>query len=129
MFSCLTISDKVLLQGFYVFFLLNLIVFFKGKMSKFSSVVSQVLAYAQQSRESSNYEQESLSERMREYKRQIDRQSRQSLNVYHGASKGDGMPPFTRTSHKVIETVMQSAAQGKVFSDMMFIYLSSTCFC
>lgn len=94
-----------------------------------SVLLCQVLAYAQQSRESSNYEQESLSERMREYKRQIDRQCRQSLNVYHGASNGDGMQPFTRTSHKVIETVMQSAAQGKVFSDVMFIHLSSTCFC
>ncbi|KAE8123785.1 hypothetical protein FH972_018714 [Carpinus fangiana] len=76
--------------------------------------INQVLAYAQQSRESSNYEQESLSERMRDYKRQIDRQSRQSLNVYHGASNGDGMQPFTRTSHKVIDSVMQSTAQGKV---------------
>jgi hypothetical protein len=109
------------------------LVFFNGKTSKFSSVVSQVLAYAQQSRESSNYEQESLSERMRDYKRQIDRQSRQSLNVYHGASNGDGMQPFTRTSHKVIDSVMQSTAQGKVFSDMclllVFYMLLYSLFC
>ena len=58
---------------------------------------------------------------MREFKRQIDRESRQSLNVYHSPSNGDGMQPFTKTSHKVIEAAMQSAAQGEVFSDMMFL--------
>ncbi|KAB1217530.1 ADP-ribosylation factor GTPase-activating protein AGD1 [Morella rubra] len=75
--------------------------------------INQILAYAQQSRESSNYEQESLNERMQEYKRRIDRESRQFL-VYHGPSNGDGMQPLTRTSQKLIEEVMQSAAQGKL---------------
>ncbi|GMY15213.1 ADP-ribosylation factor GTPase-activating protein AGD1-like isoform X1 [Fagus crenata] len=83
-------------------------------LQKMEPFIHQVLAYAQQSRERSNYEQESLNERMREFKRQIDRESRQSLNVYHSPSNGDGMQPFTRTSHKVIEAAMQSAAQGKV---------------
>ena len=95
-------------------------------MSKFSSFVSQVLAYSQQSRERSNYEQDSLSERMQEYKRQIDRESRHSLNVYPVTSNGNGnhgMQPYTKTSNKVIEAAMQSAAQGKVFSDMMFLPL------
>lgn len=78
------------------------------------------MAYAQQSRESSNYEQESLNERMQEYKRRIDRESRQFL-VYHGPSNGDVMQPFTRTSQKLIEEVMQSAAQGKVLFDMVFL--------
>lgn len=79
--------------------------------------IHQVLAYSQQSRERSNYEQDSLSERMQEYKRQIDRESRHSLNVYHVTSNGDGfhgMQPYTKTSNKVIEAAMQSAAQGKV---------------
>uniref|UniRef100_A0A5B7C040 ADP-ribosylation factor GTPase-activating protein AGD3-like n=1 Tax=Davidia involucrata TaxID=16924 RepID=A0A5B7C040_DAVIN len=76
--------------------------------------VNQVLAYAQQSRESSNYEQAALNERMQEYKRQVDRESRQSLNGSHGSPKGDSIQPFARSSHKVIEAVMQSSVEGKV---------------
>ncbi|KAK9278418.1 hypothetical protein L1049_027983 [Liquidambar formosana] len=76
--------------------------------------INQVLAYAQQSRETSNYEQASLNERMQEFQRQIDRESRRSLNCSYGSPSRDGMQPFTRGSHKVIEEVMQSAAKGKV---------------
>ncbi|KAJ6702129.1 CENTAURIN/ARF [Salix koriyanagi] len=53
--------------------------------------IHQVLTYAQQSRERSNYEQAALNERMQEYKRQID-----------------------QVHTKMIEAVMQSAAKGKV---------------
>ncbi|XP_065872537.1 ADP-ribosylation factor GTPase-activating protein AGD1 isoform X2 [Euphorbia lathyris] len=75
--------------------------------------INQVLAYAQQSRECSNYEQASLCERVHDYMRQIDRESRPSLSG--GASpKAEVIRPFARTSHKVIEAVMQSAAKGKV---------------
>ncbi|KAJ8772473.1 hypothetical protein K2173_027650 [Erythroxylum novogranatense] len=63
--------------------------------------INQVLAYAQQSRECSNYEQESLNERMQEYTRQIDPASKHTL-------------PFPRSSQKVIEEIMQSATTGKV---------------
>ncbi|KAL5858882.1 hypothetical protein ACOSQ4_000178 [Xanthoceras sorbifolium] len=73
--------------------------------------INQVLAYAQQSRECSNYEQASLFERMQEYKMQIDRESR---NHSHGSPNKESMRAFTRNSHKVIEAAMQSAAQGKV---------------
>ncbi|XVE63752.1 hypothetical protein DITRI_Ditri07aG0045400 [Diplodiscus trichospermus] len=75
--------------------------------------INQVLAYAQQSRECSNYEQASLSERMQEHIRQIDRDSKLSLTDYFGPP-ADAMRPFTRGSQKVIEVVMQSAAKGKV---------------
>ncbi|XP_031277255.1 ADP-ribosylation factor GTPase-activating protein AGD1 [Pistacia vera] len=77
--------------------------------------INQVLAYAQQSRECSNYEQESLHERMQEYKRQIDRERKNSLNGSSGSPKGDSLTrPFARNSNKVIEAAMQSAAKGKV---------------
>ncbi|XP_044501810.1 ADP-ribosylation factor GTPase-activating protein AGD1-like isoform X2 [Mangifera indica] len=77
--------------------------------------INQVLAYAQKSRESSNYEQESLHRRMQEYIRQIDRESKKSLNGSNGSPKGDRKTrPFPRNSNKVIEAVMQSAAKGKV---------------
>ncbi|KAF8112646.1 hypothetical protein N665_0063s0128 [Sinapis alba] len=45
-----------------------------------------------------------------EYKRQVDRETR-NLN---GSPTGDGMRHNSRSSQKVIEAVMQSAAKGKV---------------
>ncbi|KAA8540623.1 hypothetical protein F0562_024458 [Nyssa sinensis] len=76
--------------------------------------MNQVSAYVQQSRESSNYEQEDLNERMQEYKKQVDRESRQSLNGSYGSPKEDAIQPFARSSHKLIEAVMQSSVEGKV---------------
>ncbi|CAI0548059.1 unnamed protein product [Linum tenue] len=75
--------------------------------------INQVLAYAQQSRECSNYEQASLNERMHEYMKQIDRENRQSLHGNNGSPHADGRP-FVRSSQKVIEAVMETAMQGKV---------------
>ncbi|CAL5361760.1 unnamed protein product [Camellia sinensis] len=76
--------------------------------------INQVLAYAQQSRESSRYEQATLNERIKEYKRQVDRESRQSLILSHISPNGDARKPFPRSSHKEIKAVMQSAAEGRV---------------
>ncbi|KAK9277441.1 hypothetical protein L1049_006984 [Liquidambar formosana] len=76
--------------------------------------INQVLTYAQQSRERSNYEQAALNERMQEYKRQIDRENRSSSNGSNGSPNGDGIQAIGRSSHKMIEAVMQSAAKGKV---------------
>ncbi|OMO52361.1 Arf GTPase activating protein [Corchorus olitorius] len=76
--------------------------------------INQVLAYAQQSRECSNYEQASLNERMQDHMRQIDLESKQSLSCYLPHHAAEGMPPVARGSQKVIEAVMQSAAKGKV---------------
>ena len=76
--------------------------------------VLQVLTYARQSRERSNYEQAALNERMQEYKRQVDRESRWSSRGSNGSSNGDGIQAIGRSSHKMIEEVMQSAAKGKV---------------
>ncbi|XP_061994866.1 ADP-ribosylation factor GTPase-activating protein AGD3 [Rosa rugosa] len=76
--------------------------------------INQVLTYAQQSRERSNYEQAALNERMQDYKRQVDRESRWSSNGSNGSPNGDGIQAIGRSSHKMIEAVMQSAAKGKV---------------
>ncbi|GAA0182916.1 hypothetical protein LIER_30451 [Lithospermum erythrorhizon] len=76
--------------------------------------INQVLAYAQQSREQSNYEQAALNERMQEYKRQVDREIRFSSNGSNGSPNGDGIQAIGRSSHKMIEAVMQSASKGKV---------------
>uniref|UniRef100_A0A0E0AY79 ADP-ribosylation factor GTPase-activating protein AGD3 n=1 Tax=Oryza glumipatula TaxID=40148 RepID=A0A0E0AY79_9ORYZ len=75
--------------------------------------INQVLAYAQQSRERANKEQASLVERMHEYKKQIDREIRLS-NGLTDAHNGDGIQTIARSSHKMIEAVMQSASKGKV---------------
>nr|GMD74066.1 ADP-ribosylation factor GTPase-activating protein AGD3 isoform X1 [Ipomoea batatas] len=76
--------------------------------------INQVLTYARQSRERSNYEQAALNEKMQEYKRQIDRESRWSSSGSNGSPNGDGIQAIGRSSHKEIEAVMQSAAKGKV---------------
>ncbi|XP_057508118.1 ADP-ribosylation factor GTPase-activating protein AGD3-like isoform X2 [Actinidia eriantha] len=76
--------------------------------------INQVLTYAQQSRERSNYEQAALNERMQEYKRQVDRESRWSSNGSNRSPNGDGIQAIGRSSHKMIDAVMQSAAKGKV---------------
>lgn len=76
--------------------------------------INQVLTYAQQSRERSNYEQAALDEKMQEYKRQVDRESKWSSNGTNGSPNGDGIQAIGRSSHKMIEAVMQSAAKGKV---------------
>uniref|UniRef100_A0A804NPA2 Discolored-paralog2 n=4 Tax=Zea mays TaxID=4577 RepID=A0A804NPA2_MAIZE len=76
--------------------------------------INQVLAYAQQSRERANKEQASLVERMHEYKRQIDRETRSSINGLNDSYNGDGIQTIGRSSHKQIEAVMQSTSKGKV---------------
>eukprot|EP01018_Ginkgo_biloba_P017317 Gb_03581 [translate_table: standard] len=76
--------------------------------------IHQVLTYAQQSRERSNYEQAALAERMQEFKRQIDRESRRSFSGVQNSPTGDGIQAVGRSSHKMIEAAMQSTAKGKV---------------
>lgn len=95
-------------------------------MSNFLLLGFQVLAYAQQSRECSDYEQASLHQRMQDYLKQIDRESRQCLNGSLGSPSGDDVKPFPRNSNKLIEAAMQSAVKGKVFSDLIFDFLDST---
>ncbi|KAJ7945630.1 ADP-ribosylation factor GTPase-activating protein [Quillaja saponaria] len=76
--------------------------------------INEVLAYAQQSRESSNKERISLGKRMQVYRRKIDRESRQTLCGPYSSLNGDSVQPLARRSNKVIEAVMQSAEDGKV---------------
>ncbi|XP_059285469.1 ADP-ribosylation factor GTPase-activating protein AGD3-like isoform X1 [Lycium ferocissimum] len=76
--------------------------------------VNQVLAFAQRARESSTHEQAVLNEKMQEYRREVDQESRRSLNGPHSSSTADISQHSSRSSQKVIEAVMQSAAEGKV---------------
>ncbi|MCD7457850.1 ankyrin repeat and PH [Datura stramonium] len=80
------------------------------KVDMFDFSGNLVLAYSQKARESSMYEQAALNERMHDYKRKIDQERRRSFT---GSPNGDVTQPFSRSSHKLIEAVMQSAAEGK----------------
>ncbi|VAI74486.1 unnamed protein product [Triticum turgidum subsp. durum] len=80
--------------------------------------INQVLAYSQQSRERANKEQASLLERMHEYKKQIERDSRSSGNGLNVSPNVDGIQTIGRSSHKMIEAVMQSSTKGKGVSQV-----------
>lgn len=84
------------------------------------------MAYAQKARESYNEEQISLCERMVEYKKLSYQESRLSLNGPYGSPRGEGahLQPFSRRSNSVVDAVAESAANGKVFQDMMFPFTS-----
>lgn len=73
-----------------------------------------MLTYAQQSRERANYEQAALADRMQEYRRQMERENQRSFSDLEASSAGDGIQAVGRSSHKMIEAVMQSTPRGKV---------------
>lgn len=76
----------------------------------------QVLTYAQQSRERANYEQAALADRMQEYRQEVERESQRSMD-YDTSSAGDGIQGVGRSSHKMIEAVMQSTPKGQVHNN------------
>lgn len=76
--------------------------------------IHQVLTYAQQSRERATYEQAALAERMQEFRRQMEHNNQRSFSDVEASPGGDGIHTIGRSSHKVIEAVMQSTPRGKV---------------
>lgn len=74
--------------------------------------IHQVLTYAQQSRERANYEQAALADRMQEYRQEVERESQRSIDF--DSSSGDGIQGVGRSSHKMIEAVMQSTPKGQI---------------
>ncbi|CAK9195534.1 unnamed protein product [Sphagnum jensenii] len=73
-----------------------------------------VLTYAQQSRERANYEQAALADRMQEYRQQMEQENQRSFSDVDGLATGDGIQAVGRSSHKLIEAVMQSTPRGKI---------------
>ena len=51
---------------------------------------------------------------MQEFRRQMDRDNQHSLSDVDSSSSGDGIHTVGRSSHKMIEAVMQSTSKGKV---------------
>eukprot|EP00250_Pteridium_aquilinum_P033907 c6621_g1_i1 orf=479-1423(+) len=76
--------------------------------------IHQVLTYAQQSRERATYEQAALAERMQEFRRQVEHNNQRSFSDVEASPSGDGIHTIGRSSHKMIEAVMQSTPRGKV---------------
>jgi hypothetical protein len=76
--------------------------------------IHQVLTYAQQSRERTNFEQAALTDKMAEYRRQLERSNMQSLSEVYGApAGGDGMQMVGK-SNNLIQKMMDSTPKGKV---------------
>jgi len=76
--------------------------------------IHQVLTYAQQSRERANYEQAALADRMQEYRQQMEQENQRSFSDVDSLATGDGIQAVGRSSHKLIEAVMQSTPRGKI---------------
>ncbi|KAK9066350.1 hypothetical protein SSX86_013673 [Deinandra increscens subsp. villosa] len=74
--------------------------------------ISQVLLNAQKSRENHYSEQQALNERIQEYKKHIDFGNKISSNPSVGNRDLTHQP--SRNSQKLVQAVMQSAAEGKV---------------
>ncbi|KAL3701674.1 hypothetical protein R1sor_019696 [Riccia sorocarpa] len=76
--------------------------------------IHQVLAYAQQSRQRANYEQAALADRMQEFTSRMERENQRSFSKTDTSTAGDGIQTVGRSSHRLIEAVMQSTPGGKV---------------
>jgi Arf-GAP/coiled-coil/ANK repeat/PH domain-containing protein len=51
---------------------------------------------------------------MQEFRRQMERDNQRSFSDVESSSSGDGIQTVHRSSHKMIEAVMQSTPKGKV---------------
>jgi Arf-GAP/coiled-coil/ANK repeat/PH domain-containing protein len=75
---------------------------------------TQVLTYALQCREQATYEQAALAEQMQDFRQQMERDNQRSFSDIEASPSGDGIHAVGRSSHKMIEALMQSASNGKV---------------
>lgn len=75
---------------------------------------TQVLTYAQQSKELANAEQDNLAKRIQEFRTQAEvDQLRASSNV-NASTSAVGINGVGMSSNKIIEAIMQSSAKGEV---------------
>lgn len=78
-------------------------------------VCKQVLAYAQQSKEMANAEQDKLERRIQEFRTQAELASLRASSHAETSTSGDGIRLVGSNSYKSIEALMQqSAANGPV---------------
>jgi len=73
-----------------------------------------VLTYAQQSRERTNYEQAALADWMQEYGQQMEQENQRSFSDVDSLATGHGIQAVGRSSHKLIEAVIQKESGGSL---------------
>ncbi|TQD81654.1 hypothetical protein C1H46_032811 [Malus baccata] len=82
--------------------------------SQMEPYIHQVLTYAQQSKEQATVEQDKLHKRIQEYRTQAELDSIRASSNIEPPAVADGNRTFGLASHKNIEAIMQSSANGKV---------------
>ncbi|XP_068325849.1 ADP-ribosylation factor GTPase-activating protein AGD4-like [Pyrus communis] len=82
--------------------------------SQMEPYIHQVLTYAQQSKEQATVEQDKLHKRIQEYRTQAELDSIRASSNIEPPAVADGNRALGLASHKNIEAIMQSSANGKV---------------
>ncbi|KAI9168847.1 hypothetical protein LWI28_002728 [Acer negundo] len=80
-------------------------------LSQIEPYIHQVLTYAQQSKESTNIEQDKLAKRIQEYRTQAELDNSADMEP---STSADGIHVVGLSSYKNIEAIMQSTANGEV---------------
>ena len=75
-----------------------------------------MLTYAQQSKEQATVEQDKLHKRIQEYRTQAELDSIRASSNIEPPAVADGNRALGLASHKNIEAIMQSSANGKVIA-------------
>ncbi|XP_020573257.1 ADP-ribosylation factor GTPase-activating protein AGD4-like isoform X4 [Phalaenopsis equestris] len=83
-------------------------------LNQLEPFIHQVLAYAQQSKEMANAEQDKLERRIQEFRTQAELASLRALSHAETSTSGDGNLLAGSNSYKSIEALMLSAANGPV---------------
>jgi Arf-GAP/coiled-coil/ANK repeat/PH domain-containing protein len=90
-------------------------------------VTKQVLTYAQQSRERANYEQAALADQMQEYRQQMEQENQRSFSDVDSLATGHGIQVVDRSSHKLIEAVIQKESRGSLEIAASTTSISGSC--
>ncbi|KAK1296429.1 ADP-ribosylation factor GTPase-activating protein AGD4 [Acorus calamus] len=83
-------------------------------LSQMEPFIHQVLTYAQQSKEMANVEQDKLAKRIQEFRTQVELDNIRSSSNLDTSTSCDGIYVSGVDSHKSIEALMQSSANGEV---------------
>ncbi|KAF6160758.1 hypothetical protein GIB67_035959 [Kingdonia uniflora] len=74
----------------------------------------EVLTYALQSKEMANIEQDKFAKRIQEFRTQVELDNLRASTNVDASTSGDSIHSFDTSSHKSIEALMQSTANGEV---------------
>ncbi|CDP11026.1 unnamed protein product [Coffea canephora] len=83
-------------------------------LSQMEPFIHQVLAYAQQSKEQANVEQDRLAKRIQEFRTQEQLDHMRASSNMETSTSSIGTSGFTVNSYKNIEAIMQATSKGEV---------------